>query len=74
MRVRALQKCFVGNSLRKVGDVFDVPENQALRTGEMAPVMERVEESSGPAPVGADGPQRRGKARRKAEDTTTAED
>ena len=42
MKVRALQDCFVGAMLHRVGDVYDVPRGTALRTGKLAPVMERV--------------------------------
>ncbi len=43
-RVRALQVCFIGGSLRKVGDEFLVPDDQPLRTKKLPPVMEIVED------------------------------
>ncbi len=43
MLVRALQKCFVGGCLRKVGQEFMVPDTQVLRTKKKPPVMERVD-------------------------------
>ena len=50
IKVRACQVCFVGGSLRKIGDEFMVPEDQPLRTGKMPPVMERVDGDDEPKP------------------------
>ena len=43
MKVRALQVCFVGGSLRKVGDEFMVSSDQKLRTKKRPPVLEYVD-------------------------------
>ena len=48
IRVRAVQKCFVLGGLRKVGDIFMVPDDQVLRTKKMPPVMELVDEELKP--------------------------
>ncbi len=48
-KVRALQVCFVLGSRRKVGDEFNVPNDTVLKTKEMAPVMELVDENPGRA-------------------------
>ena len=42
-QVRAVQECFIGGSLRKIGAVFYVADDQGLRTRDMPPVMELVE-------------------------------
>lgn len=42
MKVRALQVCFIGGSLRKVGDEFVVSEDTKLRTKKLPPVLELV--------------------------------
>ena len=42
-KVRALQVCFIGGSLRKVGDEFMVPSEAKLRTKNRPPVLEFVD-------------------------------
>ncbi len=44
MKVRALQVCFIGGSLRKVGDEFMVEEDHKLRTKKRPPVLELVDQ------------------------------
>lgn len=72
IQVRALQKCFVCGSLRKVGDVFNVPVGTVLRTKKRPPVMELVDENPGRS-RGKGGKFKKGKAA-KAEAEEPAED
>ena len=65
-QVRALQKCFVGGCLRKVGEVFLVPDKLKLQTGKRPPVMELVDDE------GTEAAPRRG--RRRAAKTEASDD
>ena len=54
MKVRALQVCFIGGSLRKVGDEFLVDSATQLRTKKRPPVLELVDQPDpAPAPAAA---------------------
>jgi len=59
-QVRALQECFVEGGRRKVGAVFNVPNDLPLRTGRRPPVMELLD------PEPARKPKKGAKAKKKA--------
>ena len=61
-QVRALQECFVEGGRRKVGAVFNVPNDQPLRTGRRPPVMELIDEEPGQTKA----KKKRSKGKRKA--------
>ena len=67
IKVRALQVCFVLGSRRKVGAVFNVPNDTILEPDGRPPVMELVDADPGRSP------KKRGRPSRKA-DETDAED
>lgn len=69
MKVRALQVCFSGGSLRKVGDEFMVDEGTKLRTKKMPPVLELVDQPEPPPqPANPSGKKRALKFENTAED------